>query len=198
MTKHRWTSGKASGWIVLAALLASGCAARSGARTTYHDTSMDFSLVRKVAVMPFRNLTTQSAAAERVRDVFVTALQSEGWLYVLPPGEVSRALERVPIKNPTEPSAEEIVPFAKNLEVDAVFTATLLEYGELRSGGATSNHISISAKMIEAATGKVVWSAVVSKGGVSGVDRLFGGGGRPMNDVTLEAVRELVKLLTEE
>jgi hypothetical protein len=158
---------------------------------------MDFSLIRVVAVLPFANLAPQTAAAERVRDVFITALQAEGTLYVLPPGEIARALSRTPIANPATPSAEEAVAFAKAIGADALITGSLLEYGEGRSGSATSNYISVSAKMIEGQTGKVVWSTVVTKGGVGLGARLFGGGGKPMNDVTLEAVEELTRRLME-
>ncbi len=171
------------------------CAARGGARTTFHDEAMDFSLVRTVAVLPFANLTANNAAAERVRDVFIAALQAEGTLYVLPPGEVARGLARAPIAIPSTPSAEEVVGFAKAVSADSIVTATLLEYGEARSGSATANFISVSAKMIEAQTGRVVWSAVVTKGGIGPGERLFGGGGKPMNDVTLEAVQELIDRL---
>ena len=46
--------------------------------------------------------------------------------------------------------------------------------------------------MIEARTGKVVWTASSTKGGVSALDRLFGGGGKPMNDVTEKAVNDIL------
>jgi hypothetical protein len=46
--------------------------------------------------------------------------------------------------------------------------------------------------MLEAQTGKVVWTATSTRGGVDVWDRLFGGGGRPMNDVTRDAVNDLI------
>ncbi len=174
----------------LVALLA-GCAA--GRR--YQDKSMDFAAVRTVAVVPFQNLSQLTTAGERVRDVFSNMLLSTGALYVLPSGEVGRGINRAGLANPTAPSKEEVVNLGKLLAADAVVTGVLKEYGEVRSGNSSANAISVSVQMIETATGKVVWAASTTQGGVGFWDRLFGGGGEPMNKVTEDAVRDLLKQL---
>ena len=43
--------------------------------------------------------------------------------------------------------------------------------------------------------GKIVWEASSTKGGIDVWDRLFGGGGRPMNDVTRDAVNDVIEKL---
>lgn len=178
----------------IAALLPA-CASGRGADSTFHDPNMDFSLIRSVAVLPFGNLTVSQKAEERVRDVFMTMLQATGSSYVLPPGEVARGISRVGLTSASAPTADEVAKLAKNLNVDAVITGTVLEYGEVRSATTTANVISLSVQMMEGQTGKVVWSASSTKGGVSAGKRLFGGGGEPMNDVTAEAVQDLLKRL---
>ena len=176
--------------LCLVALLA-GCAA--GRR--YQDKSMDFAAVRTVAVMPFQNLSPVSTAGERVRDVFSNLLLSTGALYVLPSGEVGHAIAKAGLTNPTSPSKEEVLALGKLLAADAVVTGVLREYGEVRSGNAGANAISLSVEMIETATGRVVWAASTTQGGVGFWDRLLGGGGEPMNKVTEDAVRALLKQL---
>jgi hypothetical protein len=161
----------------------------------YHDPEMDFSVLRSVAVMPFANLTNDKLAAERVRNSFMTNLLSTGVLYVIPPGEVARGIQRAGIENPTAPSADDIAKLASILSADAVMTGVLTEYGEVRSGNTTANVISLNMQMIESQTRKVVWSASTTKGGISAWDRLFGGGGRPMNDVTEAAINDLINKL---
>jgi len=47
-------------------------------------------------------------------------------------------------------------------------------------------------RCILAETGRTVWSASSTRGGVNTWIRLFGGGGKPMNEVTREAVEELL------
>ncbi len=188
--KARTILGLGLAGLLLAGL--GGCAARRGQGVTFHDPNMDFSLIQNVAVMPFANLTPNTNAGDRVRDVFMTMLQATGSLYVLPPGEVGRGISRANIQNPTAPTPEEVVGLCKNVKADVVVTGSVLEYGEVRSGSATANVVSLSLKMMEAQTGKVIWSAASTKGGISAADRLFGGGGQPMDAVTEEAVAELI------
>jgi len=175
---------------MLAALAA--CAS-SGHR--YLDKNMDFGSIRTVAVLPFQNLSRDNLAADRVRDVYQNALLATEAVYVVPNGEVSRAIGRSGVVNATTPSTEEIVRLGKAMMAEAVFTGTVKEYGEVRSGSAAGNVISMSVQMHETATGKLVWSGTTTKGGVSFSDRLFGGGGVPLNHLTEEAVDDLLNKL---
>ena len=184
------------GAVAAIAALALGCAAKKMGGATFHEQAMDFSLVHTVAVLPLSNLSPTQTADDRVRDVFMTMLQAQGGgIYVVPLGEVQRALTRVEMPNPAEPSAQNIVELGKILNADAIVTGTVLEYGEGRSGSASGNYVSLSAQMLECKTGKLVWSAQTTKGGVSTADRMFGGGGQPMNVVTAEAVNDLLDSL---
>jgi hypothetical protein len=169
-----------------------GCA---GKGDIYRDPNMDFGAIQSVAVLPFSNLTRDNLAAERVRDVFINKLLSTGAVYVLPAGEVARGVAMVDIQNPFSPSPEEIVKLGPIIKVQAIITGVVKEYGEVRSGTTSANLISLSLQMIETQTGKIVWTASTTKGGISIWDRLFGGGGQPMNDVTGKAVNDLINKL---
>ncbi len=183
--------------IVAAVLFASaGCAStRESVRVTFRDPNMDFGQVQAVAVMPFANLSRDPTAADRVRDVFTTMLLATQGVYVIPPGEVARGISRAGIAAPATPTTEEVVKFVSMVKADAVVTGTVREYGEVRSGSASATMISVSMEMTEGQTGKVVWSASSTKGGVSTLDRMFGGGGEPMNIVTERAVEDLLDKL---
>jgi hypothetical protein len=162
----------------------------------YRDPNMDFGSIQKVAVVPFSNLARDQVVSERVRDVFINRLLAADGVYVLPVGEAARGIEKIQPANPMAPTAEEVVKIGAFLKVDAVITGVVREYGEVRSGATTANIISMSIQVIEAGTGKVVWSASVTEGGVSFWARMFGGGGQPMNNVTQQAVDALLgKLL---
>ncbi len=162
----------------------------------YRDPNMDFGSIQKVAVVPFANLARDQVVPERVRDVFINRLLAADGVYVLPVGEVARGIAKIEPVTPSAPTAEEVVKLGAFLKADAVITGVVREYGEVRSGTTTANIISMSIQVIEAGTGKVVWSASVTEGGVSFFARLFGGGGQPMNKVTQEAVDALLgKLL---
>jgi hypothetical protein len=177
---------------VSVALVLAGCARHR----TYANRDMDFGSIRTIAVLPFWNLTRDQHGADRVRDVFVNALLSTDAVYVVPTGEVARALSRVAIATPVTPSMDEIVKLCAMLKADAVITGVLKEYGEVRTSSATSNVVALSLQMQEGTTGKIVWAGSSSKGGVGWGDRLLGSaGGRPLNDVTEQAVDELIAQL---
>lgn len=177
--------------LVLALIL--GSCAPAITSPIFRDPNMDFGSIQTVAVMPFQNLSRDSLAAERVREVFINRLLSTGALYVVPVGEVARAVTRAEIASPATLSPEDVVKLAGFLKAQAVVTGSVREYGEVRSGSSTANVISIGVQMLEAQTGRVVWSATSTKGGIGVTDRLLGGGGRPMNDVTRAAVDDVIR-----
>lgn len=156
---------------------------------------MDFGAIQTVAVMPFANLARDPVVAERVKDVFTNKLLATGAVYVLPPGEVARGISRAEIIAPTAPSPEEVIKLGGIIKVQAILTGVVKEYGEVRSGTTSANIISVSIQMIETQTGKVVWTASSTKGGITIWDRMFGGGGKPMNIVTEKAVDDLINRL---
>jgi len=157
----------------------------------YRDPRMDFGTIQTVAVMPFTNLSRDQVVADRVRDVFINKLLSTEAVYVLPVGEVGRGILRVEMVNAATPTPEEVVKLGAFLKADAVITGVVREYGEVRSGTTASNVISLSIQLVEAQTGRVVWSGSSTRGGITFMNRLFGGGGQPLNKVTEQAVDAL-------
>jgi hypothetical protein len=178
---------------LIVVLLLTSC--RSVTSPVYRDGNMDFGAIQVVGVMPFQNLTRDSLASDRVRDVFINRLLSTGAFYILPVGEVARGAARVEMQSPTAPTAEEVVKLGGILKTQAVITGVVQEYGEVRSGSASANVVSFSVQMLESQTGRIVWTASSTKGGITVWDRLFGGGGQPMNDVTRDAVNDVIRRL---
>lgn len=175
------------------ALLAAAAACAAG--RNYHDPGMDFGSVKTVVILPLANLSSSTAAADRVRDALSAALLATGSLYVIPPGEVNRALVRLSVSGGAMPSAEEVVKLCQLLKADAVITGVIREYGEIRSGQAAGNVVSLSVQLQEGGTGKVVWEGVSTRGGIGFWARLFGSGGAPMNEVTEAVVDDIVAKL---
>jgi len=177
------------------AMLLAGCSVLSGPSVQYRDPNMDFASITTVAVLPLANLSHEQMASERVRDILMNMLLSTGALYVLPPGEVARGIARAGMTNPLAPSVDDVKKVGNILQVKAVITGVVKEYGEIRAGSSAANVISLSLQMVETESGKVVWSASSTEGGVGAWDRLFGGGGKPINDVTEKAVHDLIESL---
>lgn len=174
-------------------ILLAGCVSDD----VYLEENMDFGALQSVAVVPFQNLTGQADAAERVRDTFMGMLLATQAVYVVPSGEVWRGISKIGRIPPEGLSVEQIRRLGNILEVQAVITGVLREYGTVRSGTASANVISLSLQMIEVDQGLVVWSASSTKGGINVWDRLFGGGGEPMSVVTEKAINDLLDKLFE-
>jgi TolB-like protein len=177
--------------ITFALIFFAGCATDD----VFSDSNMDFGSLQSVAVLPFENLSALDRAAERVRDTFANMLLATGAVYVLPPGEVARGLMVIGRYPREGPSSDQIKQLAAALDVDAVITGVVSEYGPVRAGASSANVISVSVQMIEKSSGVVVWSASSTQGGITILDRLFGGGGAPMNTVTEKAVNDLLDKL---
>ncbi len=171
------------------AITASVCSAQVS--DVFRDPRMDFGSIQTVAVMPFANLARDQVVAERVRDVFINRLLATQAVYVLPVGEVARGVAKTEVQNASSPTPEEVMKFGALLKADAVITGVVREYGEVRSGTTTANIISMSIQLVETGTGRIVWSASSTKGGISFWNRLIGGGGQPLNKVTEQAVDAL-------
>jgi polysaccharide biosynthesis protein PelC len=184
------------GALLSAALVLTGACASSPPEV-YRDANMDIGSIYTVAVMPFVNLSRDQLASDRVRDVLTTMLLADGRMYVIPAGEVSRQVSLAGISNPYAPTNDEIIKIGKMLKAQGVITGTIREYGDVRSGAATANVISLSVQLTEVDTGKVVSSVGLTKGGIGIVERLFGGGGEPMNDVTAKAIKDVIKKLLD-
>lgn len=180
--------------VVIALSSLPGCATRTD---VFRDQSMDFGSIRTVAVMPLANYSRDQQASDRVRDVLVTDLLATGSIYVIPPGELARGMAGAGIANPAAPSVDEIVRLCRAVKADAVVTGSIREYGEIRSASAVSQVISLSMQMIEGQTGKIIWSASTTEGGISVKDRLLGGGGEPLNVITEKAVHDILTKLFE-
>lgn len=179
--------------ILLALMFCAGCSTTD----TYFEPAMDFGSLEAVAVLPFQDLTQGHDAARRVRDTFVGMLLASEAVYVLPLGEVALGLSKIKGLPREGPSAAQIRELSKILKVEAVITGVLREYGTVRSGSTSANVVSLSLQMIEATTGRVIWSASSTKGGVTMWDRLLGTRAEPMNVVTEEVVNDLLDRLFE-
>ncbi|HTP26718.1 MAG TPA: GNA1162 family protein [Anaeromyxobacteraceae bacterium] len=182
--------------IASAATLSFLCScAGSQSRKPFQDANMDFASIRTVVVLPFGNLSRDSSAGERVREVFSTMLLATGAVYVVPPGEVWRGISRLGVQDPRSPTTEEVTKLGALLKADAIIRGVVQEYGEVRAGSTVANVISVRLEMYETSTGKVVWSAASTKGGVGFGDRLLGGGGTPLNDTTEQVADDLLNKL---
>jgi len=178
---------------LLCLLCLTGCASRSA--DLYRDQNMDFGAIRAVAIMPLANFSKEAQSGDRVRDVLANNLLASGGIYVIPSGELARGIVAANVANPAAPSVEEVVKLCRILKVDAVMTGSIREYGALKSASAVADVVSFSMQLIEGQTGRIIWSASATAGGIGLKERLLGGGGDPINNVSERAVNEIINKL---
>src|SRR3990172_907036 len=170
--------------LTLLAVLA-GCAAPP----YFVHPTYDFSIVKKVAVLPLENLTQDQLAGERVRKAVIAELLAAGVVDVIEPGQVNRALNQMNIQSVTAISVDDLKKLGASLGVQALFRGSLDVYDRISLGGGSFPEITISLRAVDPATGTIVWSATHSGGGVGIVGRLFGFGGDTMSEATQKTVR---------
>jgi polysaccharide biosynthesis protein PelC len=184
-----------AGMLLLAAFALGGCASEKLAPSVYVHPNADFSLYKEVAVLPLENLTSERFAAERVRELLVVELSTQGLFAVIEPGEVNRVLRLRNIDTPSVLGPEEIKILGAELKAQALLTGTVIEYREQRSGTLNSPEVALSLRMIDVESGLVVWSVTDARTGLGVWTRLFGVGEENQTGAARKLIRDLLQNL---
>ena len=181
-------------WLILTVLAVVGPACSSGTSSYVRD-DVDFSYVRTVAVVPFRNLSQDLHAGTRVYSVFMTQLLKRDAVEVLAMGEVLSAMNRLRMTTDEELSQAQLTALGKELGVDGLFLGEIDDYGLERASNARIYLVTATFSLAETETGSVVWTAQAHKDGGSLGRSLFGGGSASQHDVTKSAVDDALGTL---
>ena len=179
--------------VILTLFIISGC---RGTVPTYHvSEDIDFSFYKKVAVLPFDNMTNDKYAGEIVRQVVVSELLASGLLDVVFPGEVKSAINDMGIKSVSSLTAEQMESLGKLLGVEALVVGSVEEYGQARVGSVSAPQVTATLMMVDAGTGSIVWSITKTRGGSSFWARHFGASTDTISQTVLLLIREMVQTL---
>ncbi len=177
-------------------LLAAGCAAPG---RFYVNADADMAYYKKVAVLPFANLTSDRFAGERVTRMFVTELVIAERFQLADPGEVRAVLERTG----GLPTADGVYDPKKLKDAAAEVGATgfirgaVSEYQLVGNGSGERPIVAFDVEMVDVASSKVVWKASIAKR-AKGRLPVFGGGAPTLSRLTEEACREIVERIDRE
>jgi hypothetical protein len=187
-------SWKYKGWVYLLLMLA-GLSACASKPTHYLHPTFDFSLVKKIAVIPLENLTPEPQAGEKVRKMVVSEFLAVGVLDVIEPGQVNQALGQQGIRSVSIMSPQEFKKLGDSLGVQAIIVGSVDAFERIRVGGAEFAEVTVTLRAVDTATGAVLWSANNIGGGVNVGGRLFGLGGDTLSEAVRDAVRPAVATL---
>jgi TolB-like protein len=155
---------------------------------------VDYSGIKKVAVLPFETLTPEEYAGEKIRKLVITELLSRG-IDVVEPGEVTRALIELKIRSLGSIKTTDIQNIAKTLGVEALIMGSVEAYGISRGISVTYPEVAINLRLIEASTGNIIWSVSHTSGGPNFWTRHFGAEGISLSEAATKVVKEAIDTL---
>ncbi|MDO8588567.1 MAG: DUF799 family lipoprotein [Armatimonadota bacterium] len=125
----------------------------------------------RIAILDFTNLAPRSdEAGQVVTNAVVTYMLSTGAFDVVEPGVVDQVMkEQRVIPPPSGMDLKSCGQLREALNVDAILTGTVEEYGEVRIGNETYPSVSFSARLIDAKDASIVWAGMVSRTGADKV-----------------------------
>ena len=178
--------------VATAALGAAGCAA--GPRL-YVNPQADMTLYKKVAFLPFTNLSPDRFAAERISRAFMTELIIADRYRIVEPAQTAAVFERIGVvaNDPSRAiSQEKFVEAAALLGVQGFVRGAVTEYQVQRLGGEETAVLSFDVEMIDAATGNVVGRTSIRKKGRGRRPVVGGSSTRSFGALTQQACRQVV------
>jgi TolB-like protein len=117
---------------------------------------------RKIAVMPFYNISGRRNAGEFVSSAYVTELFKSGRFRVEEPGNIRQFLIQERVGTIGGMDHYRLKVLGKRLRVDAVLLGTVEEFEDGTRGVPS---VAVTARMVEASSGRVIWSAQNKKRG---------------------------------
>ncbi len=170
-------------------ILIYGCAPKHHIRP-----EVDISKIKRIAVLPLENFTSDEYAGEKVRRLVITELLLRG-IDVIEPGEVTRILRESKVRSLGSIKITEIQDMGKTLGVEAIMTGSVEAYGISKGISVTYPEVSIHLMLLEATSGKIIWSVLHTTGGASFWTRHFKAEGISLSEAARKTVKESVDTL---
>ena len=200
--------------VFLTGIVVAGCA---GPRTYIHPNPEALDVVKKVVVMPFGNLSADTNAGAKVRISFVIELLRTGGFDVIDIGEADRLLKIASLSYEesvvpaigisrggaatSTAEGDASVPLSKKigdeLKVQAILAGSVDTYSSERSRDESVPEVSVSARLIDAETGTIIWACTHTRRGSPGIPIVGWRKMTSMNLVSRQVVQDMVNDLAK-
>lgn len=180
--------------LIFISIFVAGC---SGSVITYINPEANFSFIKKIAVLPFNNMSGDRFASERVRNTLTVDLMSRGVFEVVERGEVSKVMGLVfraagiEEGRAIEVDKETLKLLGERLGVQAVILGSVDEYAG-RGGVAV---VALSVRMLDTSSGIVLWQAKSTVIGTSTWRKVVGIEDLDRSTLTRKAVKKALDTL---
>lgn len=184
---------------IAAALTVLSCAG-SGTRV-YVNPAADMAFYKKIAVLPFSNMSTDGLAGQRVTRAFITELIMTDRYQIVQPEEFRFALSKINGLPGPDGGYEmaKLKEAATESGATGIVRGAVTEYQMQRSGGSDETPvIAFDVELIDVNTGDVAWRSSITMRGRGRLPVIGGGGIKSMGSLTQKACQELVDRLRRE
>ncbi len=180
-------------WLFLLLFLFS-CSTQ-GQLKTYLREGVDPSFIKRVAILKFENHSDDRNAAEKLRSIVGVEALALGVFDVVEKSLVDEALAQEGIEEPGPLSKEVIRRLGKKLGVQALLVGDVTAFEEKRDGRYVYPVVGLTLRLLDVASGEIIWEASGTETGYSLVARLFGLRPKDKMDVSFKLVEKLLKTL---
>lgn len=178
-------------WYISCLIFLLGCAK---GHHYYLRPDIDISTIKKIAVLPFENLTSDDYAGEKIRRLVITELIKRD-IEVTEPGEITRVLMEMNIKSISIIKTQDLQAIGKELGVDAILLGSVSSFGIVRGQYISYPEVSVNLRLIDSTKGNIIWSIHKTSGGADFWTRHFGSEGPSLSERAEEVIIESIKTL---
>ena len=179
--------------ILTLGMMVVGC----GGPARFVDPEADIPFYERVGILPFETLSNDRAAGMRLTSVFFTEVLNVEFAEVVEPGQFLAAINIVrpgtPVTNPW--STAEIARLSAEAGVQAVFMGTVREYEMTRVGRESFPLVSVEVRLVDSATGRLVWSASDTRRGGPGFPIFGWGEVHTLGELSADVCRDILETL---
>ncbi len=153
-------------------LLLLGCASRQRMPIGSNQGMTD---IRRVAIIPFENISREPDAGKKVTNVFLARLYEMNLVEVVDLGEVDPVLMEERVRLTGQVDLATLRKIAAKLKVQGIILGHVEEYKQIRVENYQVPVVGVTVRMVDAGTGNIVWVSSVSRAG-NDEETVFGRG----------------------
>ncbi len=154
--------------------------------------NIEFSYVRKIAVLPLENNTQDEFVPERLRNVIITQILAMGLFDVVDKGLVDAAFKEEALKKGAPVDLISVKRLGRRLGVQALLVGSVDLSEENRKGAIVFPELGLTLRLLDAKEALVLWQHSDFESGYSVWGRLLGVESRDTFDVAFELVRKML------
>ncbi|UCB52196.1 MAG: hypothetical protein JSV10_09450 [Candidatus Zixiibacteriota bacterium] len=142
---------------------------------TYVRSGIDPSEVKRIAVLPFDNLSGEEGAGESLTEIFTLELMRTGRFDVAEPGRVKTAVKERRIRTTRDMDLEAAKWLGESLDLNLILVGSVLDFEVQEFGNKRVPVVTVISRLVQANTGRTLWAVHRSRKG-DDKETLFGWG----------------------